>query len=161
MRGLRMTARAMEVRCFWPPERVTPRSPTMVSKPLGNSRISVAMWAMVAASSTLLGGGVGDTEGDVLADGVGEEEGLLRDEADVLAQGVEGEAADGLAVDEDGAGGGVVQAGDEVDEGGFAGAGGAYDGEAGAGGDAEVDVVEDGWGRRGRRRLGCGTRCRR
>ena len=42
-------------------------------------------------------------------------------------------------------GGGVVEAGDETDEGGFAGAGGAYDGEAGAGGDAEVDVVEDGW----------------
>ena len=34
-------ARAMAVRCFWPPERVMPRSPTMVSKPWGNSRISV------------------------------------------------------------------------------------------------------------------------
>jgi hypothetical protein len=42
----------MAVRCFWPPERVMPRSPTMVSKPLGKSRISVAMWAIVAASMT-------------------------------------------------------------------------------------------------------------
>ncbi len=30
MRGLRSTARASAVRCFWPPERVMPRSPTMV-----------------------------------------------------------------------------------------------------------------------------------
>ncbi len=58
-------------------------------------------------------------------------------------RGVQREAADGLAVDEDGAGGGVEQAWDEVDQGGFAGAGGAYDGEAGAGGDFEVDVLED------------------
>src|ERR1700750_2647815 len=39
----------------------------------------------------------------------------------------------------------VVEAGDETDQGGFAGAGRTYDGEAGAGGDAEVDVLEDGW----------------
>ena len=42
-----------------------------------------------------------------------------------------------------GAGGGVVDARDEADEGGFAGTGGTDDGEAGAGGDGEVDVVED------------------
>lgn len=88
---------------------------------------------------------LGDTEGDVLADGLGEEEGLLRDVAYVFAQGVEGEAADGFSVDEDGTGSGIVKAGDEANEGGFARAGRAYDGEAGAGGDAEVDVFEDGW----------------
>ena len=38
---------------------------------------------------------------------------------------------------------GVVEARDEVDEGGFAGTCGAYDGEAAAGGDVEVDVVQD------------------
>jgi len=31
MRGSRMTARAMAVRCFCPPESVMPRSPTTVS----------------------------------------------------------------------------------------------------------------------------------
>ena len=82
MRGLRMTARAMAVRCFWPPERVTPRSPTMVSKPRGNSRISVRDVGDGGGVFDLLVGGVGDAEGDVVADGVGEEEGLLRDEAD-------------------------------------------------------------------------------
>ena len=30
MRGLRSRARAIAVRCFWPPESVMPRSPTMV-----------------------------------------------------------------------------------------------------------------------------------
>ena len=30
MLGLRRRARAMAVRCFWPPERVMPRSPTVV-----------------------------------------------------------------------------------------------------------------------------------
>ena len=30
MRGLRSRARAMAVRCFWPPESVMPRSPTVV-----------------------------------------------------------------------------------------------------------------------------------
>ncbi len=29
--GLRKTARARAVRCFWPPESVMPRSPTMVA----------------------------------------------------------------------------------------------------------------------------------
>ena len=76
----------------------------------------------------LLGGCLGDTEGDVLADGLREEECFLWDEAYVFAQGVEGEAADGFSVDEDGTESGVVEAGDEADEGGFAGAGGAYDG---------------------------------
>ena len=83
-------------------------------------------------------------EGDVFADGVAEEECLLRDEADVPAQRVEREFADGVAVDEDGAGLGVVDPRDQIDERRFAGAGGADDGQAGAGGNAQVDVFEDG-----------------
>ena len=142
MRGSRMTARAMAVRCFWPPERVRPRSPTLVSKPWGTSRISVRCGRLVAALTSSRSG-VGAAEGDVLADGVGEEEGLLRDEADVVAESATREVADGLTVDEDGSGSGVVEARDQADERGFAGAGGADDGEAGASGDAQVDVVED------------------
>ena len=78
-----------------------------------------------------------------MADGVGEEKGLLGNEADVVAESLEGQVVDGVAVDEDGAWFGVEDAGDEVDEGRFAGAGGAYDREAGAGGDVEGDVAED------------------
>mmetsp|Transcript_124311 Transcript_124311/g.362986 ORF Transcript_124311/g.362986 Transcript_124311/m.362986 type:complete len:107 (-) Transcript_124311:1581-1901(-) len=33
MAGSRTTARAMAMRCFWPPESCTPLSPTGVSKP--------------------------------------------------------------------------------------------------------------------------------
>src|SRR5450759_2779022 len=86
----------------------------------------------------------GYAEGDVFADGVAEEECFLGNEADVAAQGVERELADGAAVDEDGAGRGVVDAWAEVDERRFTGAGGADDSEAGAGGDAQVDVLENG-----------------
>ncbi len=39
--GFLISARAIETRCFCPPERVTPRSPTMVSKPCGNSIMSL------------------------------------------------------------------------------------------------------------------------
>ena len=31
--GLRISARAMLIRCFWPPLRLTPRSPKIVSYP--------------------------------------------------------------------------------------------------------------------------------
>ena len=90
-----------------------------------------------------VGGGCGDSKGDVVGDGGGEEEGLLGDEADGAAEGVEWVVAEGAVVQEDGVGWGVVEAWDEGDEGGFAGAGGAYDGEGGAGGDVEGDVVKD------------------
>ena len=108
-------------------------------------------WAMLAASAAAL---MSSSEaspsfasryavGDVFADGVAEKECFLRNEADVAAQGVERELADGAAVDEDGAGLGVVDARDQVDQRRFAGAGGPDDGEAGAGRDAQVDVLKN------------------
>ena len=84
------------------------------------------------------------SKSDVFADGVAEEKCFLRNETDVAAQGVERELADGASVDEDGAGRGVVNARDEADERRFSGAGGADDSEAGAGGDAQVDVFKNG-----------------
>jgi hypothetical protein len=59
------------------------------------------------------------------------------------AQGVERELADGAAVDEDGAGRGVVDARNKVDKRRLAGAGGADDGQTGAGGNAQVDVLKN------------------
>ena len=50
--GFLMTARAMLVRCFCPPERVIPRSPRNVSYPFGNSAMSCAIRAISAASRT-------------------------------------------------------------------------------------------------------------
>ena len=51
--------------------------------------------------------------------------------------------ADGAAVDQNCAGGRVVDAGDQADQRGLARAGGADDGQAAAGGDAQVQVVQD------------------
>ena len=51
MRGSVASARASAVRCFCPPESVMPRSPTVVSKPCGNSRTSFSSWATAAAHS--------------------------------------------------------------------------------------------------------------
>ncbi len=52
MRGSRKMARASAVRCFWPPERLTPRSPTTVSSPRGSCSRSLLSRAVVRASST-------------------------------------------------------------------------------------------------------------
>ena len=41
----------MAVRCFWPPESVTPRSPTTVSKPSLNSLMACVRQASCAACS--------------------------------------------------------------------------------------------------------------
>ena len=55
------TARAMAVRCFCPPESVTPRSPIIVSYRAGKSSTSLlscetspahSVWASVSARST-------------------------------------------------------------------------------------------------------------
>ena len=51
MRGSTARARARAVRCFWPPESVIPRSPTVVSKPCGKSWRSLASCATPAAHS--------------------------------------------------------------------------------------------------------------
>ncbi|NCB10544.1 MAG: hypothetical protein EOM78_02780, partial [Erysipelotrichia bacterium] len=43
--------RAMAMRCFSPPERRWPRSPTTVSRPSGSRRTSPAIWALSSASN--------------------------------------------------------------------------------------------------------------
>mmetsp|Transcript_7158 Transcript_7158/g.22049 ORF Transcript_7158/g.22049 Transcript_7158/m.22049 type:complete len:114 (-) Transcript_7158:11-352(-) len=51
-RGLRATARAMAMRCFWPPLSKQPRSPTSVSYPRGRSRTMKSWaWATRAAAA--------------------------------------------------------------------------------------------------------------
>src|SRR6266704_2151540 len=51
-RGAAASTRASATRCFCPPESVTPRSPTIVSRPWGNSVRSRASAAMRTAQST-------------------------------------------------------------------------------------------------------------
>ncbi len=89
----RASARASAVRCRCPPERVMPRSPTRVSKPVGKSSRHRARAARVRAASTARARCLRDPtpcrrcpERDVLRDARGEEEGLLRNEADGRAK---------------------------------------------------------------------------
>ena len=143
IRGSRMMARAMAVRCFWPPERVSPRSPTMVSYFSGKTSISVRDAGDGGGAVHLFVGGVLHAEGNVFANGCAEQKGLLGDEADVAAQGFERILADGASVDQHRSGRGVEDARDEDDQGGFAGAGGADDGQAAARGNLQIDIVQD------------------
>ena len=48
--GFISNARAMAIRCFSPPERVTPRSPTLVSYPFGSDAIKSCIFAALATS---------------------------------------------------------------------------------------------------------------
>mmetsp|Transcript_52268 Transcript_52268/g.122587 ORF Transcript_52268/g.122587 Transcript_52268/m.122587 type:complete len:147 (+) Transcript_52268:166-606(+) len=50
--GSRRRARAMAMRCFCPPERRTPRSPTRVRKPSGKCWMNSQQLALRATSST-------------------------------------------------------------------------------------------------------------
>ena len=86
---------------------------------------------------------MGRAEGEVFADGLAEEEGFLAYHADVAAEDGEGVVAHRAAVDEERSFGSFIQAGDQADQGGLSAACGADDGEAGAGGNVERDVVED------------------
>mmetsp|Transcript_110992 Transcript_110992/g.192438 ORF Transcript_110992/g.192438 Transcript_110992/m.192438 type:complete len:135 (+) Transcript_110992:175-579(+) len=50
MRGLRSSARAIAILCFWPPDNWTPRSPTSVSYPSGKELMNSCAFARRAAS---------------------------------------------------------------------------------------------------------------
>ncbi len=155
MRGSRRMARAMAVRCFWPPESVMPRSPTMVWNCAGNSRISVAMCAVAAAASMSRSEcwpAAWSPKAMLSAMVVEKRKVSCGTKPMARAQGGERVVAQGAAVEQDFAGGCVVQARDERDQRGLAGAGGADDGERRAGGDVEGDVVQDRRGRWDRRR---------
>mmetsp|Transcript_15374 Transcript_15374/g.24259 ORF Transcript_15374/g.24259 Transcript_15374/m.24259 type:complete len:133 (-) Transcript_15374:322-720(-) len=49
-RGRRTSARAMAIRCFWPPLSCTPFSPTSVSYPSGSAAMKSCAFASRAAS---------------------------------------------------------------------------------------------------------------
>ncbi len=57
-RGFRTSARAMAMRCFWPPDRATPFSPQLVSYPSGKP----VMKSYALAWGAGRGGGVENTE---------------------------------------------------------------------------------------------------
>ncbi len=103
--GSRITARASAVRCFWPPESVMPRSPTIVSYFCGKSLISPAMLATSAASTMRSRGRAGHAEGDIFAQRFAEQERVLRHEADRRGAALRAAIPDRAAIDQQSAGG--------------------------------------------------------
>ena len=81
-RGRSSSARASAVRWRWPPESITPRSPTTVSQPSGRSGTSFASCARRAASTIISRARVGAAEGDVLRERHREEERVLGNHRD-------------------------------------------------------------------------------
>ena len=71
--GFLTSVRAIATRCFSPPDSLSPRSPTSVSKPCGRRSISPISAAPRAAASTSAMLGAVAAIGDVVADGVVEQ----------------------------------------------------------------------------------------
>ena len=84
-RGLSASARASMMRCFWPPDRLVPRSDTMVSSFCGSAVDEVLQ---LRGRDRLLEVGVrhGRAEGDVLAQRQVEDDAVLEDEPDLPVQ---------------------------------------------------------------------------
>ncbi len=127
--GSRRMVRAIASRCFSPPEKRWPRSPTTVSVALGQGGYVVVDLGRLGRRVQLLVGGVRLGEAQVVGDRGVEEVRLLGDDADRTREGVEVEVAYVDAVQRDTAAGDVVQTGHQVAERGLAGAGRADDGE--------------------------------
>src|SRR5579885_2955603 len=128
IRGSRTTARAMAVRCFCPPERVMPSSPTMVSYWGAKYSISPSRPGPSAASGALRVV-IGQAESDIAPDGFAEQISILRHEANIAPQGLERPLANGAAVDQDLILGRFPKTCDECRERGLAAARGADDGK--------------------------------
>ena len=87
--GFRSNARAIESRCFSPPDTLTPPSPITVSSPRSARArsLSTEAWRSTSMHSSSVASGL--YEQQVLADGAGEKLRILRDEADPFAQAVD------------------------------------------------------------------------
>lgn len=101
MSGFLTSARAIAMRCFWPPESWAPRAPTEVSSPSGcdesgkglgcierkwsgTYKVTDELTVRFSRRSDDLGsGGVRFAVCDVFGDGAGEEDGLLTYDADL------------------------------------------------------------------------------
>ena len=76
----------MAARCFCPPESVTPRSPTMVSKPCGKLLELLANVGCLGGFEQGFGVRFRRAKGQVFADGRAEKKGLLGHHADIAPQ---------------------------------------------------------------------------
>ena len=124
--SLRIT-RASAMRWRWPPDSLTPRSPTWASKPrrpCQSSSPSMKSSACACAAARRIShvARLRPAVADVVADRAVQERGVLRHHRDLGAQALLGDLGDVLAVDQDAAAFEVVEAQQQIDEGRFAGA---------------------------------------
>jgi len=108
------------MRWRWPPDSLTPRSPTGVAYPTGRAAMNSWAWAIRAATLDVRLARAGLAIADVVADGVGEEKGFLRDDAHEGAQRSDGQIADIVTIQEDPARLDIVKARHEVHQRGLA-----------------------------------------
>ena len=94
-------ARAMAMRWRCPPDRRTPRSPTIVSRPSGSSAMNSLQCAARAACQTSSSLASGRGVADVLDQRAVEQRDVLRHDRDGLAQALLRDLGDVLAVDQD------------------------------------------------------------
>ena len=143
MGGFFRKIRAMEIRCFCPPERRAPPLAHVGVEALGHGHDVVVDLRPPGRLDDLVGGSPGPAVADGLHDAGGEEEHVLLHHADIPPQALLGHVPDVVAVDGDAALPHVVEPGDQVAQGGLAAAGGTHDGDGLPGLDVEGHVVED------------------
>ena len=125
MRGSRISARAMAERCFCPPDRVMPRSPTIVSYFVGKILDITVEARDFSRFADLRQLKFLKTKGDIFADGFAEEIGVLRNKADRAPQGFKRPLVDGMAVNQNFSLGSFPKARNQGSQSGFAAAGGS------------------------------------
>ena len=130
--SLRM-ARAMEMRCFSPPERVPPPP-----SPMRHDEVVAA--GLFGGSDHLILRGVGPAEENVGADGVVEQIHILEHHGDIGKQTVAGELTQIVAAEGDAAALGVIETGQQAANGSLAAAGGTDDGGGGLFRDGETHI---------------------
>ena len=137
----------MAMRWRWPPESLTPRSPTWASKPRRPCQSSRRLDELERMGA---GGGVAHFRiararpaiADVVADRAVQQRGVLGHHGDMGAQALLRHPGDVLAVDQDAARLDLVEAQQQVDQGRFAGARVADEADALARRDGEVDAMQ-------------------
>src|SRR5271156_463841 len=88
MRGSARIARAMDTRCFWPPESFTPRSPTTVSYFFSNPSANSSTRAMRHGARIFFSLAAGRGNGPVSPDRTVKKKGLLQHHSKLCAIGI-------------------------------------------------------------------------
>ena len=120
--GRRNSARAMERRCFSPPETFTPPSPISVSSPLSARARRLWHAADLQNGHTVGVGRRGVNKEEILANGSGEKLGVLSHQSNAIPQPVKIDIIDGNAVVPDVPGLRPIEPDQQFDKRGFSGA---------------------------------------